>query len=249
MASINIKKDGQWTGKPVLGFKVGEENLTDDLKEKIANGADVDLSDYATKDELNALTAEDIGAAPAGYGLGLTVKNITASNLDSTTSNGWYRIAGDSLTIGGYTYSDWHIHVSKYSTRYLIQEMYTLNGYKAVRRCQDGTWYEEWENPPMTPDTEYRTTERHQGKVVYTKLLNYGALPNNTEKSVAAMPAGSNMISASGYAVGPSYNVPIPGYYAIQSFGSTRSTGKFWLSTTIDMSSYNGWITIKYTKD
>ena len=36
MSSVNIKKGGKWVGSPILGFKVGEENLTDELKEKLA---------------------------------------------------------------------------------------------------------------------------------------------------------------------------------------------------------------------
>lgn len=42
----------------------------------------------------------------------------------------------------------------------------------------------EWINPPMLLGTEYRTAERYQGKVVYAKLVNFGALPNNTKKQV-----------------------------------------------------------------
>lgn len=108
--------------------------------------------------------------------------------------------------------------------------------------------YDEWINPPMVANEEYRTTERYLGKVVYTKLVQFGALPNKTEKSVTAMPAGASLIDAIGIGYGSSYNVAIPGYYAIQSFGSTRSSGTLWISTTIDMSSYNGWIKIKYHK-
>lgn len=35
----------------------------------------------------------------------------------------------------------------------------------------------EWVNPPMIFDTEYRTTERYNGKVVYVKHINLGACP------------------------------------------------------------------------
>lgn len=35
----------------------------------------------------------------------------------------------------------------------------------------------EWINPPMELDIEYRTTERHMGKAVYTKVISLGALP------------------------------------------------------------------------
>ena len=128
-------------------------------------------------------TPAEIGAAPAGYGLGSPVKDIKASDLNTTTYNGWYRLAGDSLTVGGYTYSDWHIHVSKYSNSNLVQEMYTLNGYKAIRQCYNGTWYEEWENPPMELGKEYRTTERYNGQPVYVKRLDLGKLPSGGNKS------------------------------------------------------------------
>ena len=120
---------------------------------------------------------------------------------------------------------------------------------KCRRSKLSGVWGEwEWEKPPMVAGVEYRTTERYLGKVVYTKLVQFGALPNKTEKSVTAMPAGASLIDAIGIGYGSSYNVAIPGYYSIQSFGSTRSSGSLWLSTTIDMSSYNGWIMIQYHK-
>ena len=152
-------------GKGIPVFDWGENDFT--FHVPVNMNADIELKDH------NLLKNGESAFAPAGYGLGFTVKDITASDLNSTTSNGWYRLAGDSLTIGGYTYSDWHIHVSKYSTKNLVQEMYTLNGYKAVRRCQNGTWYEEWENPPMSVGVEYRTTERYNGLPVYRKLVKY----------------------------------------------------------------------------
>ena len=39
----------------------------------------------------------------------------------------------------------------------------------------------EWLNPPMELGVEYRTTERWLGKVVYTKLFDYGTLPTPEE--------------------------------------------------------------------
>ncbi len=43
----------------------------------------------------------------------------------------------------------------------------------------------EWINPPMELDETYRTTERYQGKPVYTKLIDCGELPNATSKNVS----------------------------------------------------------------
>ena len=137
----------------------------------------------------------------------------------------------------------------KYTSNYGFLTADNYSGVKAIKTYYGGTWNAwEWENPPMEPDVEYRTTERHNGKEVYTKLVQFGALPNAAEKIVTCMPQNANMIEAVGYASGSTYNVLIPGYKSIESMGSTRSNGTLWISTTNDMSAYNAWITIKYTK-
>ena len=69
-----------------------------------------------------------------------------------------------------------------------VYQTFTYTEYKATRHSTDGgtTWsILEWENPPMQLDVEYRTTERHEGKPVYTKLVDCGMLPNCTTKVVA----------------------------------------------------------------
>lgn len=43
----------------------------------------------------------------------------------------------------------------------------------------------EWINPPMWYSTEYRTSERHDGKAVYIKAINIGSLPASGLKNVA----------------------------------------------------------------
>ena len=56
---------------------------------------------------------------------------------------------------------------------------------KLCREMYIGEWLPwEWENPPMELGKEYRTTERHQNKAVYTKLMDCGVLPNNAIKTV-----------------------------------------------------------------
>ena len=44
---------------------------------------------------------------------------------------------------------------------------------------------DDWLNPPMQLGVEYRTTERYNGKPVYKKAVNTGALSAGTSKSVA----------------------------------------------------------------
>ena len=51
------------------------------------------------------------------------------------------------------------------------------DGSEAVKAYKDGAWIPfEWVNPPMVLGKEYRTTERCNGKVVYTKLFKTGDL-------------------------------------------------------------------------
>jgi hypothetical protein len=47
--------------------------------------------------------------------------------------------------------------------------------------------FEEWEwvNPPMIPNTEYKTTERWNKKPVYTALIDCGTCPSASIKTVA----------------------------------------------------------------
>ena len=48
----------------------------------------------------------------------------------------------------------------------------------------------EWINPPMIPSTEYRTTERWNGKPVYTALINCGTMPTPGSNSRVELPDG-----------------------------------------------------------
>jgi hypothetical protein len=50
----------------------------------------------------------------------------------------------------------------------------------------------------MVEGEEYRTTERYLGKVVYTKLINFGALPNTTYKLVEHGAEATQVIRCAG---------------------------------------------------
>jgi hypothetical protein len=60
--------------------------------------------------------------------------------------------------------------------------------------AQIGNSETEWQNPPMLLGTQYRTTERYLGKVVYAKLVDFGALPNAGNKTVAYYGKGSTSV-------------------------------------------------------
>ena len=140
--------------------------------------------EYATQDELNALTADDVGAAPAGYGLG-EAELISMADIDSITYPGWY-YSNESATLGGYTSNRWWMQVLAYGrgTTFATQRLITFNsgcGYELVRHKINGTWGEwEWVNPPLSFGVEYRTTERYNEKPVYVKCVNYGHIAEGT---------------------------------------------------------------------
>ena len=206
-------------------------------------------------------TIADIGAAPAGYGLGGNLTKITADDIN-TLHNGWYRIVDTSITVAGWTASDWYIHVIRYAETYCIQHWYPLSAQKMeiIRWRVAGTWYEEWVNPPMQLGTEYRTTERYNGKPVYVKCVNIGALPNASRATLNTITAvgRETIISATGIATNGSDARPFPyragattsGYgdvdLAVRTTGTQSITG--YIGTTVDMSAFTGVLTLKYTK-
>lgn len=112
----------------------------------------------------------------------------------------------------------------------------------------------EWINPPSTIGVEYRTTERWNGKVVYTKLVDLGALGEAmTYKQVSHGIVCTKFIGAEGYAIndrylrllstndnadgnGDNYLYIMPSAVFIQ-VGITSLVG------------YNAYVTLRYIKD
>ena len=136
------------------------------------------------KDSIKAYV--DTNAAPAGYGLGEAGgKYVDDINI---TRNGWFLIRPD--TIGG-TGQYALVRVDAHDAENVHQTAYsgyaTSTGFIVQRRvCWKGVWGEwECENPPMVVGQEYRTTERYMGQAVYCKMVNFGALPNTSSKTVA----------------------------------------------------------------
>ena len=119
-----------------------------------------------------------------------------------------------------------------------------------------GTWYPwEWVNPPMAAGIEYRTTERYQGKPVYVKLVNFGALPNATTKNVEYGDSVCRPIF--GYGISTSNNTfPTVNYGGIlaDSFNSSRVISLWFNLNTVsiscggDRSTVNAYVFVKYYK-
>jgi hypothetical protein len=120
----------------------------------------------------------------------------------------------------------------------------------------------EWLNPPMVVGTEYRTTERYNGKVVYTKSVSFGTMPNstNTSKKVEHKISGITAIVAQWGVAYYSYTGGIGCYFptAAPKDSYTGYVELYVNATNIEITtSISGWqtdntatyVTIKYTKD
>ena len=130
----------------------------------------------------HGVTAAQIGAAPAGFGLGADA--VSVDSWDNATKNGFYRSSGGSFTgdahgiVVSYPYGEGTCDQLAWSTWNNTNDMATRRIYNGIPR--------EWEyiNPPMQVGIEYRTTDRYMRKPVYTQLVNFGLLPQNSQASV-----------------------------------------------------------------
>lgn len=116
------------------------------------------------------LTPDFVGAAPAGYGLGTDCQAVDSWN--NAVNNGYYM--SNVNAPDGYW---WWGETLSYGTGSKVQRAYRQNhdnDYAVISciRTYANEWKPwEWENPPMQPGVEYRTTERFNGEAVYTRLL------------------------------------------------------------------------------
>lgn len=115
------------------------------------------------------------------------------------------------------------------------------------KRLIDGTWLPwEYANPPMQLGVEYRTTERYLDKPVYAKLVNFGALPNATQKVVKHnIPNVSSVISVYGSAQDQAIGV---GAFGMQVTGINADNTNVAIWTSADLSNYSAYVAMKYTK-
>lgn len=127
------------------------------------------------------VNADQVGAAPAGYGLGDTSSPVSDWATSSQSGNGYIRSNVNSPD-GAWWYGlnikyDQGIAAQLAFKRVFNNEPPVV----AIRHRPNygeslpwGEW--EYANPPMLEGVEYRTTERFNGKPVYTKLIATGDL-------------------------------------------------------------------------
>lgn len=205
-------------------------------------------------------TIAEIGAAPDGFGLGGGSKYIsTLAELNALLVNCNYLYAGgnsgDSFTVDGYTFTYGFGRVDNFdgtNTRQTFVSTVPCIDSILVRyyRNTQGWTQWEWENPPMTAALEYRTTKRYKGSVVYTKLIEFGALPNATSKNVAHGITGTIIgykafaVNSDGvYAMFPIVTTSL-GMYARMHLSKTNIT----ITANTNASSYKATVIIEYIK-
>jgi len=109
-------------------------------------------------------------------------------------------------------------------------------------RC-NGVWQEwEWSDPPVEEGVEYRTTQRWRNNPVYTKLVNFGSLPNATTKICNHGASANQVIRADGqFSMGMAF--PSDG-----SIGMEVGRQSIRISTNVDYSGMTAYVQIWYTK-
>lgn len=147
----------------------------------------------------NKPTAEEVGAAHSGYGLGTTAADISNQELVTATAgkSGFYR--GENVTnapdAGWWRY---FVNGGGETTTVLAMDSTIASCYSA--RFENNATTIEWNKiymsnnkptadelgaaPALRLGVVYRTTELWNGKVVYAKMVDFGLLPNSTSKAI-----------------------------------------------------------------
>lgn len=204
------------------------------------------------KNNPHGVTADQVGAAPAGYGLGAGGKAIASGDdLNNYKVGGFYQFTKGvanapcdyamMLVIPGTGYSsDTFQYVF---SRYPANIMY-------LRQLFSGTW-SPWEciNPPMTEGVEYRTTERYKGKPVYALLKNLGAMPNSTTKTIYDLAKNVDNLVSADLTLDKGESRCIDNKFTeLRWYIGCYISPYIEISSTNDKSGYTGFLKMKYTK-
>lgn len=111
---------------------------------------------------------------------------------------------------------------------------------------------QEWINPPMVLGIEYRTVDRFNEKPVYIKLVDCGAMPNSTAKTVEY----TNDVNARPISVSGTWSngtITMPGETGTSNFPNQLQTitllsRNIYIITRTDLSASTANATVKYWK-
>ena len=143
-------------------------------------------------DSGNKPTLAELGAAPAGFGLGSD--STLVANCDYATENGWYYVNENTLNrANGIIYGA--LFVLRRTSVDRTQLLFDVsNGAIATRVMLTSVWQQwEWVNPPFGVGIEYRTIEHRDGKAVFKKLDTDGILKYRLDGSSTWIPLAQDI--------------------------------------------------------
>ena len=199
-----------------------------------------------------ALNAGNVGAAPAGYGLGES-SSKSVGTWNAAAQNGFYY-----SDLGGPDSGSYYGVVA--NGQYGVNEYSQLvwnsgNGTMAVRHYRSNTYTPwEWDNPPMSAGVEYRTTERYNNLPVYTAIIDGGAIPStNSQKFVKHNKAANQIVR---YSISTNaYGTAVPGFsfggsvsQDVSIYGGANQNGVFLAVKNLNWTQFKWWAQIWYTK-
>lgn len=217
------------------------------------------------KNNPHKVTAEQVGAAPAGCGYGDKIPNHLpwdtsfeemvidlTSKMEKGTSKQFVSL--DQIYESS-TYGEALLCKLWYQTtdNIFIEATELTLGCKLRKTLFKGVWSPwEFENPPMEVGKEYRTTERYNNKPVYVKLVDCGNLPNASKKEISTGINGSNAFDMN-FEIHQEQGQLVDDIYVSTGFNPITRTlllagGNLQIYTNADVSTYTAKVTIKYTK-
>ena len=204
----------------------------------------------------------NLGAAPAGYGLGRQTwltEITTLAQMDGTANCGWYQVSLTDGNIGGMTIGGLRVDAAPHGitqTFFGHSAASTPEIYECKRVWTSNTraWGEwEWKNPPMWHNVEYRTIERLSGQPVYVRYIHIGSIPANGEITADVGIAANKVVSMEIMTYSAAYNVAMPLPHMDSSNGSISMLG--WITGGVihvksfaSFTGYSAFAIIKYTK-
>lgn len=193
------------------------------------------------------------GKAPGGYGLGTSGTSVT--DLNTALNCGFFAWAagcanapfdcGMGITINRFN--------GQYS-QILFNPWMDGCGEIVIRHFDGTKWQpDEWLNPPLYLNKEYRTVERHNGKVKYIKKISFGNLPASGSANVPTGISGAKLVSLTGtFFASNGDGEPYPimsGSGAKNLCWLNSDCSILYVQAIKDCSTYTGEFIIEYTKD
>lgn len=183
-----ISASHSWNGT-TLTITSASGTSSADLKGDKGDKGDTGEVDYSVLDGYVTKEVADSSFAPAGYGLGPSIPAVP-SNLYDVVASGLYCFDPDTANIPS-EFAYGVALVQRSTTVNGIDTYITLKSGSNIAQCYYSSWAKAWQpweyiNPPMSAGVEYRTTERWQGKPVYTKLISFGTPSNGLRKTITS---------------------------------------------------------------